>query len=170
MFQSSAIGRRIVVALLAFVTLHASASSSVSEEHVLRVVDGDTLVLASPNDGVRVRLAEIDAPEHDQPYGAAARDALVAMVSGRVLRMVATGHDCYHRVVARLYVGDTDVNATLVRQGYAWVYRRYAHDPTLYAAERDARDARRGLWAQENPVPPWQWRAQQRGYSRWRRY
>jgi endonuclease YncB( thermonuclease family) len=57
------------------------------------------------------------------------------------------------------------VNAELVRQGYAWVYRHYAHDPALYAAEQEARNARRGLWAQGRPLPPWAWREKQRGLS-----
>ncbi len=137
------------------------------EERVLRVIDGDTLiVLQPPNAWVYIRLAEIDAPEHNQPYGTEARDALIALVGYGNVRIVETAHDRYGRTVARLYVGRTDVSAALVRQGCAWVYRQYAHDPTLYIAEEEARRARRGLWAEDHPIPPWEWRTRQRNHSR----
>ena len=52
------------------------------------------------------------------------------------------------------------LNQELVRQGMAWHYRRYApHDSTLSRRESEARAARRGLWSQPNPVPPWEWRS-----------
>ena len=56
--------------------------------------------------------------------------------------------------------GDTiDVNAEMVRQGAAWVYRQYNHDPSLVRLEQEARDARRGLWAlpEVERTPPWEW-------------
>ena len=61
-----------------------------------------------------------------------------------------------------MYVGDLDINAELVRQGYAWVYRTYAKRQMLYEIEREARGAQRGLWADGNPVPPWEWRHTQK--------
>jgi micrococcal nuclease len=59
-----------------------------------------------------------------------------------------------------VYVGDLDVNAELVRRGAAWVYRKYAKDPSLFALEAEARRAERGLWglAEAERVPPWEWR------------
>ncbi len=69
--------------------------------------------------------------------------------------------DRYRRIVGRVYVGGLggeDVNAEMVRQGYAWVYRKYAKDPELYRLEKEAREAKRGLWAFSDPVPPWEWR------------
>ncbi|CAK0774704.1 micrococcal nuclease [Gammaproteobacteria bacterium] len=139
-----------------------SAEPTTYEGQVKQVVDGDTLVLQSWWKKVRVRLAEIDAPEHDQPYGAAAKSALADLVNGRTVRVVSVNHDRYGRVVGRVYVGDTDVNAVLVQQGHAWVYRQYARDKSLFSAEKEAKRARRGLWSENQPTPPWEWRARQR--------
>lgn len=158
--------RWLVFSLLVLLAASASARVASYEGRVLRVVDGDTLVLRSSYQVVRIRLAEIDAPEHDQPYGTEARNALANMVNGRMIRIVAIGHDRYGRVVARLYADGLDVNAALVEEGSAWVYPQYAHDPNLYTAQREARNAGRGLWAQENPIPPWEWRRRQHGYFR----
>jgi len=55
-------------------------------------------------------------------------------------------------------VGDVNINAEQVRRGMAWVYRQYAHDLSLYAIEAEAKAARRGLWADPAPIPPWEWR------------
>ncbi|CAK0774631.1 Uncharacterized endonuclease [Gammaproteobacteria bacterium] len=161
--------RRYIFLLLLFTlpaTVMGAGTASAYTAQVRQVIDGDTVELQSSWRQVRVRLAEIDAPEHDQPYGMAAREALVALVGGRMVRIVPIDRDRYGRVVARLYVGSLDVNAALVRRGYAWVYRQYAHDPALFAAEQEARSTRRGLWAQGKPMPPWEWRAQERGYFR----
>lgn len=74
--------------------------------------------------------------------------------------MVVQDTDRYGRTVGRVYVGDTDVNAELVKQGAAWVYRQYAKDPSLYALENEAKAARRGLWGlpETERCPPWDWR------------
>jgi hypothetical protein len=62
--------------------------------------------------------------------------------------------------VGRVSVGSTDVNAALVQQGAAWVYRQYAHDSRLVELEQQAQAARRGLWAlpKAQRIPPWEWR------------
>lgn len=68
--------------------------------------------------------------------------------------------DRYGRVVASVYVGNEHVNAALLRQGAAWVYRQYAHDESLYAIEQQAKAARLGLWSlpKSQQIPPWEWR------------
>ena len=72
--------------------------------------------------------------------------------------MVEVTVDRYGRIVGRVYVDGLDVNAVLVRGGYAWVYRKYSDDAELYDMEAGARKYRRGLWAHLNPIPPWEWR------------
>jgi len=57
-----------------------------------------------------------------------------------------SGSGRYGRTVGRVYVGSEDVNAEMVKQGAAWVYRKYAKDPSLYRLEEQAKAARRGLW------------------------
>jgi hypothetical protein len=80
--------------------------------------------------------------------------------------VVEVDQDRYGRVVGRVYVEGLDVNADMVRQGHAWVYRKYATDPELYRLEREAKQQRRGLWASDGNIPPWQWRAGQRTIER----
>jgi len=77
---------------------------------------------------------------------------------GKAVKVQTTGKDRYGRTLGRVFVGETDVNVHLVRQGLAWWYRKYSDDPKLKAAEEAARRARRGLWADPSPVPPWDWR------------
>ena len=127
-------------------------------ETVVRVKDGDSLVVDSNGREAEVRLADIDAPEFNQPRGDEARDALQSLVAGKEVRLALVGGDAYRRIVAHVFVGEVDVNAELVRRGLAWVRRAYDPAPSLVALEDGARQARRGLWADEDPVPPWIWR------------
>lgn len=132
-------------------------------EQVVRVKDGDSLVVASGGQQVDVRLADIDAPEYNQPHGDAARAALQALVGGREVRLGLVGGDAYRRIIANVHVDDVHVNAALVRGGHAWVRRAYDPPAPLSAAEDEAKHARRGLWAQNDPTPPWEWRRARRG-------
>jgi len=132
---------------------------------VIAIADGDTLtVLGDNNQQTKIRLAEIDTPESGQPYGSRARQALAALAFGKQARIVETDRDRYGRIVGKVYVGGMDVNAELVRQGAAWVYRKYAKDQSLFALEAEARAAQRGLWAlpEAQRVAPWDWRKAQR--------
>ncbi|MBI2964251.1 MAG: thermonuclease family protein [Deltaproteobacteria bacterium] len=145
-----------------------SAPASGRTGRVIQVDDGDTVTLLIGREHVRIRLAEIDAPEGEQPYGADARQALAELLSGKTVRLEEREHDRYGRVVARVWAGGVDVNAEIVRRGAAWVYRRYANDPALFEAESEARAARRGIWAlpESDREPPWLWRADRRETTR----
>lgn len=150
--------------LALFFILSPAAEAKIPVELTGRVVvvtDGDTIQLLTPEkELVQVRLAEIDAPEKNQPYGQKAKQALSALCFSLDVRAVVIDQDRYGRTVARLYKGDSDVNAEMVRQGAAWVYTKYLHDRTLLAVEQDARNAKRGLWSlqEDQRVPPWEWR------------
>ena len=127
-------------------------------ETVVRVKDGDSLVVDSSGREVEVRLADIDTPEFNQPRGVEAKEALRSLVDGKNVRLELIGGDAYRRIVARVFVDSVDVNAELVRRGLAWVRRAYDPAPSLVALEDGARQAELGLWADEDPVPPWIWR------------
>jgi endonuclease YncB( thermonuclease family) len=133
---------------------------AVLEGRVSRVKDGDSFVLISHGEEVEARIAEIDAPELAQPFGDGARRALSRRIAGRDVRLEVSAVDAYGRSVGRLRVGNTDVGRELVREGAAWVSRRYADDLELYDLESEARRARRGLWAtaEAERTPPWEWR------------
>lgn len=110
----------------------------------------------------RIRLADLDAPEKDQPFGAQATSALRDLVMTREVVLKVLDVDRHDRLVVRAYVlrhGEVvDVNHELVRLGLAWVFKQFLHDRSLQAVENEAKDARRGLWAETDPVPPWEWR------------
>jgi endonuclease YncB( thermonuclease family) len=130
---------------------------------VVAVSDGDTLTLqAAGRESVRIRLAWIDAPELDQPYGAQARRALTALARYGTARVEVVDRDDYGRLVGTVYVGGRNINAALVAEGAAWVYRRYYRDSQLPVLEAQAKAARRGLWGLPawQRVPPWVWRGQ----------
>ena len=118
---------------------------------VVGVHDGDTLTLL---------VAGIDAPELDQPYGQKAKRALSALVFRKEVRVESPEPDKYGRTLGTVFLGAVNVNAELVKQGAAWVYRAYPFPPELEGLEAQARAAKRGLWALpvDQRCPPWDWR------------
>jgi endonuclease YncB( thermonuclease family) len=158
---------RIVVGMAFSLLLSLGQFASAAElaGRVVGIADGDTLTLLyEGHQQVRIRLAEIDAPESRQPYGNRARQELSDLAFGKDVTVTVQDIDRYGRTVGRVYAGAVDVSAEMVRQGAAWVYRQYSHDPMLLRDEREARNARRGLWVlpEAERVPPWEWRTAER--------
>jgi endonuclease YncB( thermonuclease family) len=145
---------RALIAALALWTATALAFTG----RVVAIADGDTLTVMDGKAAVRVRLAGIDAPEHGQPYGRKARTSLAELAHRKTVEVDERGRDTYGRTLAVVRVDGIELNAEQVRRGYAWVYRRYSNDSALIALEAEARAARRGLWQDAAPVPPWNWR------------
>lgn len=144
--------------LLLFLALAAWAGSF--EGRVVKVLDGDTIdVLLPDKTTVRVRLAEIDTPEKGQAFGNKAKQAAIDLAAGKSVKVEMQTKDRYGRVVGQVFLPDgRSLNKELVRLGLAWQYRRYSNNPELSALEAEARAARRGLWIDPSPVPPWEWR------------
>jgi micrococcal nuclease len=138
---------------------------------VVRVRDGDSLDVSSGRKTLTVRLEGIDAPEMSQPFGREARDHLRVLSFNRTVEIRGTETDQYGRTIARVFVGGRDLSHEMLRSGLAWHFRQYSHDSRLAALEAEARNARRGLWRDARPEPPWEHRAaartsqQQRGSS-----
>ncbi len=105
-----------------------------------------------------VRLAEIDAPEKGQAFGNRSRQHLAELCFEKQAVVKPRTIDRPGRTVARVECDGVDASAELVRPGMAWVFDKYVTDRILYAVQDDARTARRGLWADSHPVPPWEWR------------
>jgi len=121
--------------------------------------DGDTVTcLDTEGRRVRVRLVGIDAPELDQPTGRESRAALVAKLSGGLVRVEGDARDQHGRLLGTLRLDDRDLNREMVAEGWAWAFTGFAEDSDLIAAESAARRARRGVWADPQPLPPRQWR------------
>lgn len=164
MIQHNGMVRRALLALLLGFAVVAAGAAPGSAPRlagtVVGIADGDTVDLRLDSGMIRVRLHAVDAPEHDQPYGKAARRELSRLVYLRKVEVEPIEQDQYDRLVGRLWLGDLDVNAELLRRGAAWVYRRYAREPDYCAYEHDARALEHGLWGLPTipPVAPWQWR------------
>jgi endonuclease YncB( thermonuclease family) len=127
---------------------------------VIAVLDGDTVLIKRASGLVKIRLAEIDAPEKAQTFGETSKHSLSGMVLGKQVKVVSQAVDQYGRLVAHLSVNGLDVNAEQIRRGMAWEYSNFHSNKTLIALQNQAKQAPRGLWAQSNPTPPWEWRKQ----------
>ena len=147
----------IGVTLLLIVSLAEAADFS---GKVIAVLDGDTLLVLRNNHPVKVRLAEIDAPEKMQTFGETSKRSLSDMVLGKQIKVSSQAVDKYGRMVAHLDLNGLDVNAEQIRRGMAWEYSNFHSNKTLIALQDEARQAPRGLWALSDPMPPWEWRKQ----------
>ncbi len=142
-----------------------AAAPQTLEGRVVGVADGDTLtVLDAGNRQTRVRLLGIDAPESRQAFGEVSKRNLSDLVFNKHVVIEYEKTDRHGRTLGKVVVGDRDVNLLQVKGGLAWHYKYYqdeqsSTDRRLYAeAETEARAARRGLWADSNPTPPWDFR------------
>jgi endonuclease YncB( thermonuclease family) len=134
--------------------------SVTSRTHTDGLASGTLITVLVDRQPIRVRLVEIDTPERGQPWANRAKQALSEKVFGQVVELQVVDTDRYGRTVAKVYREGRDINRELVREGHAWVYRKYLRDPTLLEDEDRARDARAGVWAlpEAQRVPPWAWR------------
>ncbi|EFD6978415.1 thermonuclease family protein [Escherichia coli] len=110
---------------------------------VVRVLDGDTIEVMDSRKAVRIRLVNIDAPEKKQDYSRWSTDMMKSLVAGKTVTVTPDG---------------MNVNQFMVRAGAAWVYEQYNTDPVLPVLQNEARQQKRGLWSDADPVPPWIWR------------
>ena len=125
---------------------------------VIGVADGDTITVLSDGKAVKIRLANIDAPERRQPFGERAKLSLSQMCYRQDARVEVTGTDRYGRRIARVTCAGIDANRAQVERGLAWVYLKYNQDPRLPALQEGAQKERRGIWSDTQPVPPWEFR------------
>lgn len=140
---------------------------------VLRVVDGDTFVARTVPGGVtaRFRLKQIDAPERDQPHGAEAAAALESLLLAphREVTVFLWEQDPWGRYVVDVAVRDsvfsklTYVQFELVKRGLAWTFGGFGGDLPFSQALEAAKAAKIGLWKEDNPEEPWNYRRRMRG-------
>jgi len=145
---------------VAFVVLSCAARADFSGK-VVGVLDGDTIDVLVNQNPVRVRLAEIDAPEKKQPFGTRSRQALSEYVFRQAVTIRENGKDRYGRTIGTVLVDGQSVNRAMVDAGMAWAYRTYLVDRSLLEVEARARSSKRGLWVDASPIPPWEWRTHQ---------
>lgn len=150
----------LIRVLMAVALLCAGGPAQAAEfaARVIAVLDGDTVLVLREGRKIKVRMANIDAPEKDQAFGKQARDSLLEMVDKRQVQIDSQAIDQYGRMVGLISVDGRNVNQEQVRRGMAWEYSHYHADKTYIGLQSDARQARRGLWSQGSPQAPWEWR------------
>jgi endonuclease YncB( thermonuclease family) len=136
------------------------AQAETFSARVIVVMDGDTVMVLREGEKIRIRLADIDAPEKDQPFGKQSRDSLLEMVGKKQVQIDSRAVDQYGRTVGFISVEGRNVNQEQVRRGMAWEYSHYHTDKTYIGLQNEAQHERRGLWSRNSPQPPWQWRKQ----------
>jgi micrococcal nuclease len=139
-------------------------SSALADFPVISTLNGDTLEVLRNNKVERFHLSGIDCPEKGQAFGHKAKEAASALVFGKEVTLQTHGLDKYGRTLTDVLLHDgMNLNHTLVKDGWCWWYRKYAPgNTTLEGLEKEAREAKKGLWVDPQPVPPWEWRKQRR--------
>jgi len=111
---------------------------------------------------MKVRLAEIDAPEKKHPFGSRAKEALSNLTFQKEVSVHLVKQDRYGRSLAHVVADGRNINFAMVEQGFAWCYDQYLKDVACYQKQTDAQQSRRGLWSDPTPLAPWEYRKQRR--------
>jgi micrococcal nuclease len=127
---------------------------------VIRIADGDTLTLLVDRKPVKIRLANIDAPEKAQAFGQRSKQSLSDLCWRKDATYETQDIDRYGRTVAVVTCGGVEVNRVQIERGMAHVYLKYNRDPSLLRLQERAREGHVGLWRDADPVPPWEFRRQ----------
>lgn len=151
---------KFIIVLFFTISLSANASEIITGR-VVGVHDGDTItLLIAGNQQLKIRLAQIDAPELAQAFGQKSKQSLSDLAFNKSIKVEKETVDKYGRTVGTLIVDGVDANREQVKRGMAWVYRQYLRDQSLLIVEEDARQSKVGLWSESNPTPtpPWEFR------------
>ena len=137
-----------------------TAKQGIITGKVIKVADGDTLtVLGEGNIQYKIRLSAIDAPEKAQPFGTKAKQALSAMTMSRQVTVKVLSKDKYGRFIGLISTEEEpDVNGAMLAQGMAWHYAYFDKTEKYAELEQEAKNAKRGLWHDADPTPPWNYR------------
>lgn len=152
--------RAVFIALsLIFLTFNVQADRTLSCR-VVKISDGDTFTcLTNNHKQLKVRLAEIDAPERAQPFGTKSRRILGQLVYKKQVTLRISGYDRYRRLLATVYNAQQEnINLKMVQSGMAWAYVGYMKNPVYLEAQQQAQRAKIGLWRDAHPIPPAQFR------------
>ena len=130
---------------------------------VVSIADGDTItVLDAAKVQHKIRLQGIDAPEKKQAFGTKSKERMSEKVGGEEVVVQWKEKDRYGRILGEVMVGKRHINLEMVQDGMAWHYTTYSKSKDLAKAEDEARKAKKGLWADKEPVPPWEYRKTER--------
>lgn len=126
---------------------------------VISVTDGDTIkILDEKNKVYKIRLIDIDAPEKKQAFGNKSKENLAKYIAGQIVRVEYDKLDRYKRILGTVYLKDKNINKQQITDGYAWQYKKYSKNNEYKNQERISRNNKKGLWSDENPLEPWEYR------------
>jgi micrococcal nuclease len=126
---------------------------------VVSIADGDTITVLDANKKQhKVRLTGIDAPEKKQAFGAKSKDRMGELVAGKDVVVEWKENDTYGRTLGKVRQGALDINLQMIKDGMAWHYKKFSKSEEFSKAEAEAKVDKKGLWADPNPVPPWEFR------------
>jgi len=126
---------------------------------VIQVYDGDSIAVQNPfGDKEVLRLEGLDAPEKEQNYGLQSQQFLESLCLGKIIEIQKKEKDPYQRTIARLFISYQDINYLMIKEGFAWHYKYFNNEKKLAKAERYAQKRKKGLWQENNPQSPWNYR------------
>ena len=140
-----------------------SFSQTILKAKVVGIKDGDTVVvLDSLNNQTTLRLAEVDTPEKNQPFGTKAKQFTSDQIYLKTIKYVVTDTDRYGRSIAMIYYDEDNkyLSAEIIKAGMGWHYKRYSTSKELALLEENAKKNKIGLWIDNNPIAPWDFRKQ----------
>jgi len=154
-----------ITVLFALLITHCLIQAGTLTGRVVRISDGDTLVVLDANNAQhKIRLTGIDAPERGQAFGTKSKEHLSDAVAGKFVVVEYEKRDRYERILGKVLLSGEDMNLEQIKAGLAWHYKKYQNEQTTadrvkYSdMEREARMAKRGLWQDADPMPPWDYR------------
>lgn len=131
---------------------------------VIKVIDGDTIIVLDGAKKRKVRLVGIDAPELKQNFGLKSKQELSGLIDRKRVKILSNSEDRYKRALGKVIYNNIDINLSLIKVGMAWHYKRYKKnqskkDQVEYAYyEKLAIESQIGLWRDNNSIAPWDWR------------
>ena len=137
---------------------------------VIKIIDGDTFTVLSAGRPEKIRLFGIDCPEKNQAYGEEAKNFTSKFIKGKTIKIVPVTFDLYGRSVSIVYIDGKCINEELLKAGLAWHFERYSKKPKWKELCRKAKLNKSGLWLEDNPTPPWEYRKKRKKYWRYDSY
>lgn len=150
-----------LVQIIFFLVVNITLAQTTLKAKVIGIKDGDTVVvLDSLNQQTTLRLAEVDCPEKNQPFGTKAKQFTSDQIYLKTIKYIVTDIDRYGRSIAMIFFATDNkyLSAEIIKAGMGWHYKRYSKSIELAKFEDKARENKTGLWLDKNPIPPYEWR------------
>jgi micrococcal nuclease len=126
---------------------------------VVRIKDGDTIVVLDElNNQITIRLAEVDCPESNQPFGKKAKQFTTEQVALKNVTYKIVSIDRYGRTIGKVFYDGKYLSEEIIKNGFGWHYKKYSTSLKLSGMEQNAQNKKMGLWIDKNPTAPWNFR------------